>query len=529
MRSVLVVVLLAQLALLVACRGREEPPSAPPPSPPAAPAPIPAATPRPVSIAIEDGTVLVLLDDGTLRGWGRGRRGMLGEPHGADRATPMKLPWAHDLSALVVGGWKACAHASAAGWWCWGRDRAPAIDPNLTDAKSIVLGANFGCALRANGTVGCWGFAPGHYASSIFETKLRPASPRKFADVPELHDVTALASSGDHVCAVEADGTVWCWGSDARGQVSGTALAFDHDRVVDKPTKVAGVAHAVDVAVTSEQTCVHVGGSTWCWGEGHDGPEERHALGPFVPGNDFAICERSGAGIQCGLDEPVHAHALARDLETTCTIDDDDIVRCARDNRVGELGDGTLVSRTEPKPVVDLVAGRGAPLPAPQDPPGARATAWDSAPCKHDATLQFSVHDFATTPFEVRSAFARNKTDMLVIDISDHLVALDDVDGTPKPAGDQRTIQLLFANYSAKTDFLALVPGRYALRHPGPGKAGEVHVWGTSAYATNIDEKPDFTGTLTLDRFSDGWACGAIDVTGPGGTIRGRFAAELLD
>ena len=162
-------------------------------------------------------------------------------------------------------------------------------------------------------------------------------------------------------------------------------------------------------------------------------------------------------------------------------------------------------------------------------PPGARETAWAAAPCKHDAKLQFSVKDFATTPFEVRSAFARNNSDLFAIDISDHLVALDDVGRTPKPAGEQRTIQLLFSNYNAKTDFIALVPGRYPLRHPGPGKAGELHVWGTSAYATNIDEKPDFAGMLTLERFTDGWACGTIDVTGPGGTIRGRFAAEIVE
>jgi hypothetical protein len=79
----------AALVLLVACRGREEPAKAPPPPAPKVPAaPTPAPGPRPISLAIEDGTVFALLDDGTLRGWGRGRRGMLGEPHGSDRATP---------------------------------------------------------------------------------------------------------------------------------------------------------------------------------------------------------------------------------------------------------------------------------------------------------------------------------------------------------------------------------------------------------------------------------------------------------
>lgn len=472
--------------------------------------------------------MLVLLDDGTLRGWGRGQRGMLGEPHGPDSALPKKLPWISDATELVVYGWRACAHAKTGAWWCWDRDHAPAIDPHLADARSIVLGTNYGCALRANGTVACWGFAPGHYRSSMLETKLPPASPHEFAEVSELHDVTALASGGDHVCAVEADGSVWCWGSDSRGQVSGGELAFDSDRVVDKPTKVVKIAHAVDIAATSFRTCTHVGGSTWCWGEGAEGPRRSH--GPFVPGASFEICERSGNGIQCGIAEPIIAREVDRSGGTTCTIDGYDVVRCAGENRVGELGDGTLVSRKDPQPVVGLVEGRGAPLPAAPAPADARDPAWAVAPCKHDATLQFTVTGFATTPFVVRGSFARLTSDipMLTIDLTDHPVGLDELVGFPKPAGDQRTIQLVLSNFNAKEDFQPITPGRYRLGHPAPGKVGETKAVGSSAFATNISDKPDFAGAIQLDQLTDGWACGSIDAKGPGGTIRGRFAAERV-
>ncbi|HET9989117.1 MAG TPA: hypothetical protein VFQ65_11365 [Kofleriaceae bacterium] len=513
------------IALLVACRGGDERAPAPQPTPPAE-----HARPRPIAIAVEDRSVLVLLDDGTLRGWGNGRNGLLGQPNGPDRATPAKLPSVGDATELVVVHHTACARTRAGAWWCWGGDRAPAVDPRLAGATSVVLGSNFGCALRSAGTVACWGYAPGHEASSVFESRLPPASPRPFAEVHELHDVTGLASSASHVCAVEADGSVWCWGSDSHGQVSGTALAFDQDRVVDKPTKVAGVGHAVDIGAAFERTCVHAGGSAWCWGTGHSGVEQRPALGPFVDGGGLEICERSGAGIQCGITEPVPARALASDVDTTCTIDND-VVRCAGDNSVGQLGDGTLASRKEPRPVVGLVEGHGAALPAPSDPAGARVPAWDSAPCKHDATLQFAVEGFSASPFVVRTAFARRASDWpnVAIDLSDHLVDLETVGRTPKPAGEQRTVQLLLVNYNAKVEPLALGRGRYPLRHPAPGKAGEVHVWGTHGYASNIDEKPGFTGSIELQVLSDRWVCGSIDASGPAGTIRGSFAAELVD
>jgi alpha-tubulin suppressor-like RCC1 family protein len=75
--------------------------------------------------------------------------------------------------------------------------------PSTITATQIALGYRSSCALRENGRVTCWGAAfPTDVAAPSAATAL-----------------TAIAAPAtDHLCGLEADGTVHCWGGNSAGQ-----------------------------------------------------------------------------------------------------------------------------------------------------------------------------------------------------------------------------------------------------------------------------------------------------------------------
>ena len=76
---------------------------------------------------------------------------------------------------------------------------------------SLSLGRDFACAGTAEG-VWCWGSnASGELGSDVVT-----ASPLEAVQVPGVPgDVASLASGRTHSCAATAEG-VWCWGSNAK-------------------------------------------------------------------------------------------------------------------------------------------------------------------------------------------------------------------------------------------------------------------------------------------------------------------------
>src|SRR5688500_2710144 len=71
----------------------------------------------------------------------------------------------------------------------------------------------------------------------------------------------------DHACALRADGEVWCWGRNDRGQL-GDGTFVDRSA----PAPVAGLNDAIALSAGPAHTCVvHVSGAVGCWGTNADG------------------------------------------------------------------------------------------------------------------------------------------------------------------------------------------------------------------------------------------------------------------
>lgn len=131
-----------------------------------------------------------LVDDGTVRCWGRDSRvrtaqsdagetqadGALGRGHSVsvlEGATPAEVVGLHDVTQLSVGrNLGTCALTSDGSVYCWGRNEfgqlgrpsseqqlpTPTLVPGLPPMSRVALGATTGCAVAsADGALYCWG------------------------------------------------------------------------------------------------------------------------------------------------------------------------------------------------------------------------------------------------------------------------------------------------------------------------------------------------------------------------------------
>ena len=132
--------------------------------------------------------------------------------------------------------------------------------------------------------------------------------------------MTALVAGDGHACALEADGTVWCWGSGTQGQL-GTGQS---STLALKPVQVTALgSDVVEIGAGSNQTCAR--------------KKRRHAV---VLGRGL----RQDAGEVSGLDGVA---SFAVGDGHVCAVKTDGSVACQGDSEFGQLGNGSTLGGTE--------------------------------------------------------------------------------------------------------------------------------------------------------------------------------------
>jgi alpha-tubulin suppressor-like RCC1 family protein len=200
------------------------------------------------------------------------------------------------VTQLTAGTEHACALLQAGDVWCWGADdQAQILGPG--DASACPLGA------------------------------CRPA-PARIGGLPNAVQVSA---GGDQTCALDADGGVWCWGSNAGAGLGHSPTTDPTCTVGDasvpcnaQPAAVAGLPGPA-TTVTSGQSsfaCALVNGSVYCWGD--DSYDELGPSGDGGPSPAPQLVLSGAAAVNAGF---AHACALVGGVPT-----------CWGSNASGELG-----------------------------------------------------------------------------------------------------------------------------------------------------------------------------------------------
>ena len=151
-----------------------------------------------------------------------------------------------------------------------------------------------------------------------------------------------------HACALQG-GTVWCWGSNASGQLGASAANTcgpSNDLPAAIPCSLFAIpvqlpATVASVSAGGDHTCaLTTAGDAWCWGDNSHGQLGIDTIGgssqtPALVANGLKFTSISAGG----------AH--------TCGVTLDHVIYCWGANGSGQLGDGTQIDRDGPTRVAE--------------------------------------------------------------------------------------------------------------------------------------------------------------------------------
>jgi alpha-tubulin suppressor-like RCC1 family protein len=300
-----------------------------------------------VAVTVELGHTCVLSGDGTAYCWGR-NVGNLGDGTTIQRTSPVRAMITEPLMSIDAGAVHTCGVASSGSLYCWGwnSDGQLGMEPSasghyrlvptpvdaLGPSSVIAVGAGeiSTCAIDSEGTVWCWGTNEhGQLGDGTTESRPWPAPVPMLAPAVSVdtngYPPSGRTDGGGHTCAVLEDGRVMCWGSNANGELGDGTL---EPRL--SPVEVATITEAVQVSAGIASTCVTTQrGRVACWGANDtgglgDGTDVDRLMPVFVHGVRMASAVAAGP--------------------TSCAVTEDGLL-CWGMNHVGQLGDGTRTQR----------------------------------------------------------------------------------------------------------------------------------------------------------------------------------------
>ena len=221
-----------------------------------------------------------LIVDGTVYCWGDNTAGQLGNGTvGGISNYAVQVQGLNNIVAISAGtdpgsgglGTRSfmCALSATGTVSCWGAGAGGqlgngSINPTqsvaqavfgITNAVAIAAGGSHACAVLADGSAKCWG------SNSSLQLGARDTTPIQTTPVPvissiqvingltfafSLSPIAAISAGTSHTCAIVATGQPLCWGDNAAGEIGDGATGTP----VARPTAVNSFTANVDPAVS---------------------------------------------------------------------------------------------------------------------------------------------------------------------------------------------------------------------------------------------------------------------------------------
>ena len=253
-----------------------------------------------------------------------------------------------------VGQSHSCGLAATGQAYCWGSNQHGQLGTGGSEPESLLpvavygegsfvdisLGFHHSCGLEADGMVYCWG---SNIYSQIGDYDANTANRTEPSAVytSSEESFTAIAAGGYHSCTLTVDGSAYCWGRNEYGQLG---LGSGNTTQRETPVQVAGTQKFMSIALGESHSCgLKLDGTAWCWGQndyGQIGNNDSANAAVFEP-----------TAVDSGPEKFVK---IAAGFNSTCGLTISGVAHCWGQNDYGQLGisQTSAASSNAPEPVV---------------------------------------------------------------------------------------------------------------------------------------------------------------------------------
>jgi len=312
--------------------------------------------------------------DGTAQCWGYNAYGQLGDNSTTNSLVPVSvsgitgLTPATTATSVSTGANHSCAVMADGTAQCWGANVFGQLGDNsttdslvpvsvsgitgltpATTAVSVSTGDSHSCAVMADGTATCWGSnGNGRLGDNSGTNSPVPVLVSGITGLTAATTAVSVSTGDYNSCAVMADGTAKCWGWNTNGQLGDNSTTDSSVPVsVSGLTGLTAATTAVNVSVGAFHSCaVMADGTVTCWGYNGNG-----RLGDNSTTDSPVPVSVSGI---TGLTAATTAINVSVGTAHSCAVMADGTAKCWGNNANGRLGDDSTTERYVPVSVSGL-------------------------------------------------------------------------------------------------------------------------------------------------------------------------------